>query len=151
MHMLLLWEVNFDKNFLNPERAKDSVFSLIISFGFVWVTSFVALIALGRRLLEDAGAAEGDDPAPDFVTELLGRCTDPDASSLVAELCNSPMPEITDETIRIQLKTLLERQAREGARRLEPAISEAEQRGDHDEVDRLLAEKTRLRRELAEI
>jgi len=29
--------------------------------------------------------------------------------------------------------------------------AEAEQRGDHDEVDRLLAEKTRLRRELAEI
>ena len=104
-----------------------------------------------RRLLEDASAADGDDPAPSFVTELLGRCTDPDASSLVAELCNSPMPEITDETIRVQLKTLLGRQAREDARRLEPAIAEAEQRGDHEEVDRLLAEKTRLRRELAEI
>ncbi len=104
-----------------------------------------------RRLLEDAGAAAGDDSADDFVTELLDRCTDPDASSLVAELCNSPMPEITDETIRVQLKTSLERQAREGARRLEPAIAEAEQQGDHEEVDRLLAEKTRLRRELAEI
>jgi DNA primase len=104
-----------------------------------------------RTLMEDAAGAGGDQPAPAFVSELLGRCTDPDASSLVAELCNSPMPEITDETIRIQLKILLERQAREGSRRLEPAIAEAERRGDHDEVDRLLAEKTRLRRESAEI
>lgn len=104
-----------------------------------------------RLLLEDAGAVDDVDSGADFVTELLGRCTDPDASSLVAELCNSPIPEITEETIRVQLKTLLERQAREDARRLEPAIAEAERRGDHDEVDRLLAEKTRLRRELAEI
>jgi DNA primase len=104
-----------------------------------------------RRLLEDAGATGGVDSTTDFVTELLGRSTDPDTTSLVAELCNSPMPEITDESIRVQLRTLLERQAREDARRLEPAIAEAEQRGDHDEVDRLLAEKTRLRRELAEI
>ena len=104
-----------------------------------------------RRLMGDAAGAGDDDPASDFVTALLGRCTDPDASSLVAELCNSPMPEITDATIRIQLKALIERQAREGARRLDPAIADAERRGDHEEVDRLLAEKTRLRRELAEI
>ena len=45
---------NFDKNFLNPEWAKNSVFSFIISFGFVWVTAYVALIALGKRLMEDA-------------------------------------------------------------------------------------------------
>jgi hypothetical protein len=61
------------------------------------------------------------------------------------------MPEISDESIRIQLKALLQRQAREGSRRLEPLIAAAEKRGDRAEVDRLLAEKTRLRLELAEI
>jgi len=61
------------------------------------------------------------------------------------------MPEISDESIRVQLKALLQRQAREGSRRLEPLIAEAEKRGDHAEVDRLLAEKTRLRLESAEI
>ena len=61
------------------------------------------------------------------------------------------MPEITDESIRVQLKTLLQRQAKEGAQRLEPQIAAAEKRGDHAEVDRLLAEKTRLRLDLAEI
>ena len=58
---------------------------------------------------------------------------------------------IDDESIRVQLKALLQRQAREGSRRLEPLIAAAEKRGDQAEVDRLLAEKTRLRLELAEI
>ena len=105
-----------------------------------------------RRLLEDSGLiASADDSGTDFVGELLQHCTDPDASTFVAELCTSPMPEITDDSIRVQLKTLLQRQAREGSQRLEPLIAAAEKRGDHAEVDRLLAEKTRLRLELAEI
>ncbi len=105
-----------------------------------------------RRLLEDTRSiVSGDDSGVDFMNELLSHCTDPDASTLVAELCTSPMPEITDDSIRVQLKTLLQRQAREGAQRLEPQIAAAEKRGDHEEVDRLLAEKTRLRRDLAEI
>jgi DNA primase len=105
-----------------------------------------------RRLLEDTGTiVSGDDSVDDFVAELLQHCTDPDTSTLVAELCTSPMPEITDDSIRVQLKILLQRQARDGSQRLEPLIAAAEKRGDHVEVDRLLAEKTRLRRELAEI
>jgi DNA primase len=105
-----------------------------------------------RRLLEDSKSFEDpDDTGADFVNEFLQHCTDPDASTLVAELCTSPMPEISDESIRVQLKALLQRQAREGSRRLEPLIAEAEKRGDHAEVDRLLAEKTRLRLESAEI
>jgi len=105
-----------------------------------------------RRLLEDTGSiVTGDDSVADFVGELLQHCTDPDASTFVAELCTSPMPEITDDSIRVQLKTLLQRQARESSQRLEPLIAAAEKRGDHAEVDRLLAEKTRLRRDLAEI
>jgi hypothetical protein len=105
-----------------------------------------------RRLLEDTRSiVSGDDSGVDFVNELLSHCTDPGASTLVAELCTSPMPEITDDSIRVQLKTLLQRQAREGSQRLEPQIAAAEKRGDHAEVDRLLAEKTRLRRDLAEI
>jgi hypothetical protein len=105
-----------------------------------------------RQLLEDTRSiVTGDDAGADFMSELLSHCTDPDASTLVAELGTSPMPEITDDSIRVQLKTLLQRQAREGSQRLEPLIAAAEKRGDHAEVDRLLAEKTRLRRELAEI
>jgi hypothetical protein len=105
-----------------------------------------------RRLLEDSKSIEDvGDTSADFVNEFLRHCTDPDASTLVAELCTSPMPEISDESIRVQLKALLQRQAREGSRRLEPLIAEAEKRGDHAEVDRLLAEKTRLRLESAEI
>lgn len=105
-----------------------------------------------RRLLEDTGSIDFEKGSTsDFVSELLHRCTDPDATTLVAELCTSPMPEITDESIQVQLRTLLQRQAREGSRRLEPLIAAAEKRGDHEEVDRLLAEKTRLRRDLAEI
>jgi DNA primase len=105
-----------------------------------------------RRLLEDGRVIEkADDAGTDFVTALLEYCTDPDTTTMVAELCNSPMPEISDESIRVQLKALLQRQAREGSRRLEPLIKAAEMKGDHAEVDRLLAEKTRLRRELAEI
>lgn len=105
-----------------------------------------------RQLLEDTRSiVTGDDPNADFMSEFLSRCTDPDTSTLVAELCTSPMPEITDDSIRVQLKTLLQRQAREGSQRLEPQIAAAAKRGDHAEVDRLLAEKTRLRRDLAEI
>jgi hypothetical protein len=104
------------------------------------------------RLLEDTASMEvKDGSATEFVNRLIEQCTDPDASSLVAELCTSPMPEITDESIRVQLKTLLQRQAREGSLRLEPLIEAAEKRGDHAEVERLLAEKTRLRLESAEI
>jgi DNA primase len=104
-----------------------------------------------QRLLEDAvkiGSADGEG---DFVSELLGRSTDPETSSFVAELCTSPMPEVTDESIRAQLETLLQRQARERSRRLAPLIAAAEERGDHAELDRLLSEKARLRQELAEI
>ena len=105
-----------------------------------------------RLLLEDTRSiVTGDDSGPDFVSELLSHCTDPDASTLVAELCTSPMPEITDDSIRVQLNTLLQRQAREASQRLEPLIAAAERRGDDAEVDRLLAEKTRLRLDLAEI
>jgi DNA primase len=105
-----------------------------------------------RRLLEDTRSIEDAGTSrTDFINELLQHCTDPDATTLVAELCTSPMPEISDESIRVQLKALVQRQAREGSRRLEPLIAAAEKRGDRAEVDRLLAEKTRLRLELAEI
>ena len=105
-----------------------------------------------RRLFEDSSSIPGGDgSSADFVAKLLAQCSDPDASTLVAELCTSPMPEITDKSIRVQLKTILQRQAREDSQRLEPLIAAAEKRGDNTEVDRLLAEKTRIRRKLAEI
>jgi DNA primase len=103
-----------------------------------------------QRLVAEVGAVGGDDDGAAYVGRLLEHCTDPEVSSLVAELGNSPLPPVTDASIRQQLKTLLARQAREGARRLEPRIAAAEARGDHQEVDRLLAEKARLRAEMAD-
>jgi hypothetical protein len=104
-----------------------------------------------RRLLEDAKALQGEGVEQgEFFDELLRRSTDPEASSLVAELSHARMPGITDETIRLQLRALLQRQAREGARRLTPQIVAAEERGDTEELERLLAEKTRLRQNSAE-
>jgi hypothetical protein len=61
------------------------------------------------------------------------------------------MPEVTDETIRCQLRLLLNHQAKESARRLAPLIAEAETRGDLTELDRLLEEKAKLRQKSAEI
>ena len=105
-----------------------------------------------RQLMEEAATIAGmERDGNDFLVDLLRECTDPDTSSLVAELCTAAMPDVTDESIRIQMRTILQRQAREGARRLEPLIAAAEARGDHAELDRLLAEKRRLRLEMAEI
>ena len=105
-----------------------------------------------RRLLQDARAVDApDDKDVDFVGDLLRECSDPEVTTLVAELCNLPMPEVTDESIRTQLSALLQRQARERARRLAPLIAAAEQRGDAVELDRLLAEKARLRQESTKI
>jgi DNA primase len=99
-----------------------------------------------RGLFEAAAELEPGDT----LHELLARCSDERVTSLVAELCNSDWPELTDDSIRSQLRVLLERQSRELARRLAPRIRAAEQRGDHVELERLLAEKARLRQKSAE-
>lgn len=106
----------------------------------------VRMILDAAREAEDSGGG-----ATDFVGDLLHRTDHPDLGSLIAELGTSPMPEVTDESIRSQLKLLLEHQAREQARRLAPLISEAEARGDLAELDRLLEEKARLRQKNVEI
>jgi len=103
-----------------------------------------------RSLLEAAAELTGDPASVDPVRELLARCADERVTALVAELCNSDWPELTDDSIRSQLRVLMERQGRELARRLAPRIRAAEQRGDHVELERLLAEKARLRQKSAE-
>jgi len=103
------------------------------------------LLEAARSVVEDAGGETG------FVPALLDRCTDADAASLVAELCTTVMPEVTDDSIRLQLRQLLQYQARHLARQLGPLIEAAEARGDEAELDRLLAEKARLRQKTAEI
>ncbi|RLA02743.1 MAG: hypothetical protein DRQ54_11745, partial [Gammaproteobacteria bacterium] len=81
--------------------------------------------------------------------DVVALCQNLDEStkSLVAELVNSELPEVTDETIIRHLGVVLDRQARYRARRIGPLIEEAERRGDNEEVSRLLAEKARLRRD----
>jgi hypothetical protein len=104
-----------------------------------------------RHLLEAARDIERDGGEPGFVRALLDRCTDSGAASLVAELCTRVMPEVTDASIRLQLRQLLEHQARRRARQLAPLIEAAEARGDQVELDRLLSEKARLRQKTVEI
>jgi DNA primase len=105
-----------------------------------------------RELLAAARAVdEHGEGESGFVAALLARCPDPDAGSLVAQLCTTGMPEITDQSIRRQLRQLVEHQARQRARQLAPLIEAAEARGDEPELDRLMAEKARLRRKTAEI
>ncbi len=41
---------NINENFKNPDWAKNSVYSLIISFGFLWMTSLAALAANGADI-----------------------------------------------------------------------------------------------------
>ncbi len=98
------------------------------------------------REIDSAGGGDSD-----FIGLLVRQTTDPDLSSLVAELGTAPMPEVTDETIRHQLRLLLDHQSKERARRLAPLIADAEARGDLAELDRLLKEKARLRQKSAEI
>jgi hypothetical protein len=104
-----------------------------------------------RRLLDAAGEMlSGEEPPDsDAVGELLRLCSDDSVSQFVAELCNSDWPELTDDSIKVQLRTIFEQQSRELARRLAPQIRSAEERGDHVELERLLAEKARLRQNSA--
>jgi DNA primase len=105
-----------------------------------------------RRLIEEAAAVvEREGPDADLAAELLNAESGADTSTFLAELCNTRMPEITDETIRVQLRALEQRQARERARQLGPLIEAAEQRGDAEELDRLLAEKTKIWRNSAKL
>jgi DNA primase len=117
----------------------------IVQFEYIEDARVRALLEAAR----DVSDVEGTGPA--YVAALLERCTDDDTTVLVAELCTSAMPEITDESIRRQLRLLLEHQARQRARQLAPLIEAAEARGDETELDRLLAEKARLRGKTAEI
>jgi DNA primase len=103
-----------------------------------------------RSLVEAAADLAADAQPDEAVREMLTRCADEKVTSFVAELCNSDWPELTDDSIRSQLRVLLERQGRELARRLAPRIRAAEERGDHHELELLLAEKARLRRKSAE-
>ena len=119
-----------------------------------WVVQRVRTDLIGddrvRALLEDAVDLIEETEPTDFVRELLARCRDERVVSFVAELCNRDWPELTDDSIRSQLRMLLERQRRELARQLAPQIRAAEERGDYGELERLLAEKARLRQKSAE-
>jgi DNA primase len=103
-----------------------------------------------RSLVEAAAELSADAPPDEAVRELLAKCADEGVTSFVAELCNTDWPELTDGSIRSQMRALLEHQGRELARRLAPRIRAAEERADHGELEELLAEKARLRRKSAE-
>jgi hypothetical protein len=85
----------------------------------------------------------------ELLRQVLDQCGDEATRTFVAQLCNSELPELTEDSIRSQLRVLLDLQARESARRLAPLIEAAERSGDHAELERLLAEKARLRQDSA--
>lgn len=45
--------INFDKNFLDPAWAKNSIFSFMVSFGVLWVILSASLIADARETFSD--------------------------------------------------------------------------------------------------
>ncbi len=95
---------------------------------------------------KDKEIVSGDSSTEErFDVMALCEHLDESTRSLVAELVNSDLPEITEETIIRHLGVVLDRQARYRARQIGPMIEEAEQKGDNEEVRRLLAEKDRLR------
>ncbi len=105
-----------------------------------------------RDLLKAAGelVATADSDDRDSAREILRLCSDESTAEFVAELVNSNWPPLTDDSIREQLRVVLERQSRELSRRLAPEIMAAEKRGDYEAVERLLAEKARLSQNSAE-
>ena len=67
------------------------------------------------------------------------------AGRLVRELLHGQLPDLDDDAVERQLATVLDHQRRLQAQRLGPLIAAAERRGDLAEVDRLLADKAKLR------
>jgi len=104
-----------------------------------------------KGLVEALAERAADAPAGGAVRALLEEAADPALSSLVAEICLTEKPEITEAGIRNQLRLLFQRQTRLAARRLQREIEAAEARGDIDQMQRLQAEKMALRQEKPEI
>ncbi len=103
------------------------------------------------RTLVERLAALDEDSGSDAARAILEGSDDPALVQLLAELSLGDLPEPSENGTRAQLRRLLEQQARQRARRLQEAIREAEARGDDGEIERLQAEKMRLRREIPEI
>lgn len=81
----------------------------------------------------------------DFVRWLQDRTDGESLVLLAAEVAAVGGPELTDETVRIQLERTLIEQWKAQAGRLTAAIRRAEEAGDDQRVAELSVEKTRLR------
>lgn len=103
-----------------------------------------------RSLVTAIAERAAEAPGGGTVVALLEEAVDPELSRLLAEICLSEKPDLTDSGIRAQLRLLFQRQLRTAARRLQQRIEEAEARGDLDEMQRLQAEKIALRQEKPE-
>jgi DNA primase len=101
---------------------------------------------LGRLIEElreySAGPSENQ---PDFVGWLQGRGRDDELMTLVAEVSATPGPDLTDESIRMQLGRVLIEQWRAEARDLTAAVRRAEDRDDLARVAQLQEEIAVLR------
>jgi DNA primase len=73
----------------------------------------------------------------DFPSWLLREVDDDELKTLLAHLTNAEVPELTDETIRRQMRVMLNEQSRNQSRSLTAEIQRAEAEGDDKAVARL--------------
>ncbi len=82
----------------------------------------------------------------EIATRVMAESQDEDLRTLVARLCTSEHPPVTEEGAASTLALVVHRQRREAARSLQEAIEQASRTGDFERLAQLQEEKIRLRR-----
>jgi len=99
------------------------------------------------RLIEALRTFYGEDTNDDesFVRWLQENLEDEELMMLVAQLSAGAGPELTEDSIRLQLRRVMLEQWKTEANRLTAAIRRADERGDHERVADLQKQKGELR------
>ena len=84
-------------------------------------------------------------PNQDIAARVIEEAEDADLRTLVARLCTSDHPAVTDDGAAATLALVVQRQKKEAARALQEAIEQASLEGDFERLAELQAEKIRLR------
>ncbi len=99
------------------------------------------------RLIEALRTFYGEDTNDDesFVRWLQENLEDEELMMLVAQVSAGAGPELTEDSIRLQLRRVMLEQWKTEANRLTAAIRRADERGDHERVADLQKQKGELR------
>ncbi|RLE28687.1 MAG: DNA primase [Acidobacteria bacterium] len=84
-------------------------------------------------------------PDQEIATRVMAESQNEDLRNLVAQLCTSEHPPVTEERAALTLALVVRRQEKEAARSLQQAIEQASRDGNFERVAELQAEKIRLR------